>query len=112
MRSYVLNPFHASRRFQRTIALPGRPNRLVRFEAGGTVELDDAEAAVMAQEITAGIIGLAGTPFAKPKRTEPPRLHHTEDDRDPETFEFIPTAELSGWQRTLRDMARRAASYY
>jgi hypothetical protein len=85
MASYVCNPYHQGGQFARTIRLPDRAPRLVKFVAGGeAVELDDDEAKFMVREIARGFIlpeGAKARPKAKP---EGPRLFELEDDPAPD----------------------------
>lgn len=110
MHCYELNPSHQAGQFQRTIRLPNREPRFVRFTVGGSVELDRLEAEFMSKEIAAGVVGLAGCTFPVPEKPEPARRDPREDPVD-ENFDEIPYQELSGWRRCLRDAARRAGFY-
>lgn len=105
MRSYILNPRHVGGRFCRTIVLPGREPRIVRFSGTESVELDRAEAAFLAREIQAGIIGAAGDKFPKPVKPQPPRRDPLDDPRD-EHGDALPEVELTNTQRFYRDIAR------
>lgn len=107
---FELNPNHPGGKFTRTIRLPDAPARVCRWTGPGVkIDLNAAEQAFVAGEIARHVIGPAGKPFPPAPTPPNPKLYPGETPRD---HNFDPIEEstigLSGWQRCLRDLARRA----